>query len=159
MITKLNPYLSFNGNCEKAFNFYRTVFGGEYSKIVRYNEIPRQQGAPPVPEEIGDQIRHIELPLNNNIVLMGNDNTESVSRELNVGNNVKISIIADEHPEGKRLFEELSAGGTIKVPFSESFWGSCHGSLIDKFGIHWFIEVPKKHVSQNFEDNANIHIP
>ena len=160
MITKFNPHVTYNGNCEKAFDFYKTIFGGNYSKVIRYNEMHQESGAPSVPAEVGNQIRHIELPLNNDTLLIGSDNAEHGSPELNVGNNLKISITTDERSEGERLFNALSQEGTVKVPFGDSFWGSFYGSLIDKFGIHWLIEVPiNKDHGENFEDNANIHIP
>lgn len=157
MITKFNPYLTFNGNCEYAFNFYKTVFGGEYSTLVRYNETQNEETSPPVPEEKGNHIRHIALPLNNNTVLMGSDVFDSES--LIQGNNLKISFSTDTKEEAKRIFTTLSQEGTVKVPLSGSFWGLLYGSLIDKFGIHWLIDVPNNQHKQQFEDNANIHIP
>ena len=157
MITKFNPYLTFNGNCEYAFNFYKTVFGGEYSKVVRYNETQNEENMPSVPEEKGNQIRHIALPLNNDTILMGSDTLDS--GDLSTGNNLKISISTDKKEEAERIFNALAQEGTIKVPLSDSFWGLLYGSLIDKFGIHWLIEVPNDQHNQQFEDNANIHIP
>lgn len=157
MITKFNPYLTFNGNCENAFNFYRTVFGGEYSKIVRYNEVQYDENTPPVPEEKGNLIRHISLPLNNDTTLMGSDTLDAA--EARACDNLKISVSTDKIEEAKRIFNALSQEGTVKVPLTDVFWGLLYGSLTDKFGIQWLIEVPKdKHV-ERFEDNANIHIP
>lgn len=157
MITKFNPYLTFNGNCEYAFNFYQTVFGGEYSSLVRFNETQHEEGAVSVSEEKGNQIRHIALPLNNDTVLMGSDTFDTAS--LTEGNNLKISISTDSKEEAERIFNALAKDGTVKVPLSDSFWGLLYGSLIDKFGIHWLIEVPNDQHNQQFEDNANIHIP
>lgn len=157
MITKFNPYLTFNGNCEYAFNFYKTIFGGEYSSFVRYNETQSEEGAPSVSEERGNQIRHIALPLNNDTCLLGSDIADATN--LSTGNNVKISISTDSTEEAERMFNALLEGGTEKVPLTDSYWGLLYGSLIDQFGIHWLIEVPDDQHSQQFEDNANIHIP
>ena len=157
MATKFNPFISFNGTCEKAFNTYKTIFGGDYTKFVRYNDVSHHEGSPHSSEEFGNQIRHIELPLNNDVTLTGCDNAES-SSGLVVGNNLKICIVPENNEEANRLFEALSNEGTVKVPLSESSWGSYYGSLIDKFGIHWMIEVPCE-ASPSHADNANIHIP
>lgn len=159
MITKFNPHITYNGNCEMAFDFYKSIFGGDYTKLIRYNEMQGEEGAPSLPEEVGNQIRHIELPLNAETILIGSDNAENNIQDLVQGTNIKISITTEEEPEGKRLFDELSVDGIVKVPFGKSFWGSDYGSLIDKFGIHWMIEVPKNTDHGQLEDNSNIHIP
>lgn len=157
MTTKFNPYITFNGNCEQAFNFYKSVFGGECSKLVRFNETQHIEGATRVPEEKGNWIRHAALPLNSDTTLYGSDSIHDISSDT--GCNVKISIITDVQQEAERLFEGLSADGTVKIPLSTSHWGVLYGSLIDKFGVHWLIEVPEEDCQQGFEDNANIHIP
>lgn len=160
MIIKFNPYLSFQGECEKAFNFYKTIFGGDFTKLIRFNDSQNEPGASAPPAEFGDYIRHIELPLNNDTIMMGSDVPEISGRKVNIGNNVKINITTDNNEEGLRLFKALSNEGTVKVKYGDSYWGSVYGSLIDKFGVHWLIEVrDDKAVAQGFEDNANIHIP
>lgn len=157
MATKFNPFISFNGTCEQAFNTYKTIFGGDYTKFVRYNDVSHQEGAPVHSEEFGNQIRHIELPLNNDVSLIGCDNAES-SSDLVEGNNLKICVLPENNEEADRLFQALSIDGTVKTPMSESSWGSYYGSLIDKFGIHWMIEVPCE-TPASHADNANIHVP
>lgn len=157
MATKFNPFISFNGTCEQAFNTYKNIFGGDFTKFVRYNDISHQEGSPVFSEEFGNQIRHIELPLNNDITLIGCDNAEN-SSDLIEGNNLKLCILPKNNEEADRLFQALSHDGVVKVPMSDSPWGSYYGSLIDKFGIHWMIEVPCE-APASHADNANIHIP
>ncbi|MDR1743020.1 MAG: VOC family protein [Dysgonamonadaceae bacterium] len=155
-----NPYISFNGNCEQAFCFYKSVFGGDFTKLIRYSDMQNESGVPTPPEEFGYQIRHIELPVYDNLILMGSDNTDTSSIDnIKMGNNMRISILSDNEDELKRLFEALSSGGVVKAPLCESLWGTFYGSLIDKFGIHWAVELRKDKQPLAFEDNSNIHIP
>ncbi|MDO5523474.1 MAG: VOC family protein [Bacteroidia bacterium] len=158
MATKFHPFISFNGTCEKAFNMYKTIFGSDYVKFIRYNDVMHQEGAPQSSAEFGNQIRHIELPLNHDVSLLGCDNAED-SAGLVEGNNLKICIMPEDNEEANRLFEALSEEGEVKVEMQDSSWGSYYGSLIDKFGIHWMIEVPSNETPPSHADNANIHIP
>lgn len=129
----VNPYLNFGGNAEEAFQFYRSVFGGDFSNVTRMKDA---QGMP-IPEGQEDKIMHIALPLSSGQVLMASDNcNESTFRE---GNNVYISLHADSVEEGQKLYDALSAGGKIQHPFEKQFWGSWHGNLRDKFGIYWMV--------------------
>lgn len=129
----VNPYLNFYGNTEEAFNFYKSVFGGEFRMIMRMKDV---QGMP-VPAGQEEKIMHIALPLSNGTVLMASDNcNESTFKE---GNNFYICIHTDSVEEGENLYKELSAGGNADHPFKKEFWGDWFGSLTDKFGINWMV--------------------
>jgi PhnB protein len=129
----VNPYLNFNGNAEEAFNFYRTVFGGEFRMLMRMKDV---QGMP-VPAGQEEKIMHIALPLNNGAVLMASDNCNEGT--FKQGNNFYISIHADSVEEGQKLFDALSAGGKVDHPFKKEFWGDWYGALTDKFGVNWML--------------------
>jgi PhnB protein len=129
----VNPYLNFGGNAEEAFQFYKSVFGGDFSNITRMKDA---QGMP-VPEGQEDKIMHIALPLNSGQVLMASDNCDSSS--FRAGNNAYISIHADSVEEGQQLYKALAAGGKAQYPFEKQFWGSWHGNLQDKFGVYWMV--------------------
>jgi PhnB protein len=129
----VNPYLNFGGNAEEAFQFYRSVFGGDFSNVTRMKDA---QGMP-IPEGQEDKIMHIALPLSSGQVLMASDNCNESS--FHEGNNMYISIHADSVEEGQKLYDALSAGGKVQHPFEKQFWGSWHGNLRDKFGIYWMV--------------------
>ncbi|OGU66587.1 MAG: glyoxalase [Stygiobacter sp. RIFOXYC12_FULL_38_8] len=133
---KLNPYLNFNGNTEEAFNFYKSVFGGEFSFLMRYKDTPE---AGNIPADAKNQIMHVALPLGKDNVLMGTDAPESMGFGLKVGNNVHIAIQAESREEADKLFKGLSAGGNIQMPMADMFWGDYFGSFTDKFGVQWMI--------------------
>lgn len=134
----VNPYLNFNGNCEEAFNFYKSVFGGEFSYLGRFNEMPPQEGMPPLPDKEGNRIMHVTLPIGGDTVLMGSD-TLTFSGDVNFGNNISMSINASSREEADTLFNKLSAGGTVTMPLAETFWGAYFGMCTDKFGVHWMM--------------------
>ncbi|RJR27891.1 VOC family protein [candidate division WWE3 bacterium] len=136
---KINPYLNFNGNTEEAFNFYKSVFGGEFSSLMRYKDMP--QGEEKMPGDEAERIMHISLPIGNNAVLMGSDISEARGMTLVVGNNNYISLAPDSVEEGQRLFNELSAGGKIEMPFAKMFWGDYFASFADKYGVLWMVNV------------------
>ncbi|MEO6838368.1 MAG: VOC family protein [Ginsengibacter sp.] len=129
----VNPYLNFNGNAEEAFNFYKSVFGGEFRMLMRMKDV---QGMP-VPPEQEENIMHIALPLDNGTVLMGSDTWAGSS--FKEGNNFYISIHADSVEEGQKLFDALSAGGKADHSFKKEFWGDWHGNFTDKFGVNWML--------------------
>ena len=135
-MTTINPYLSFNGNCEEAFNFYKSVFGGEFPYVGRFKEMPAEYK---VPEAEKEKIMHISLPISKETSLMGSDSSESFGHPSTAGDNFSISINADNEDEAKRFFNELSSGGTVKMPLEKTFWGSLFGMFIDKFGINWMV--------------------
>jgi PhnB protein len=135
-MTKLDSYLNFNGQAEEAFELYRSVFGGEFSSLVRFKDMP-MPGAT-LAEEDASKIMHISLPVGKS-TLMASDILESMGMQLNVGNNVHIFIAPDSRQEADRLFSALSAGGEVEMPMAEQVWGDYYGSLRDKFGIQWMI--------------------
>jgi PhnB protein len=134
-----NVYLTFNGNCEAAFNFYKSVFGGEFNYISRFNEMPRVEGLKPMSEEDGDKIMHISLPLSKETSLMGSDTGGEWASGFIQGNNFAISLNTESKSEADHLFNSLAAGGKVTMPMNMTFWNSYFGMLTDKFGIGWMI--------------------
>ncbi|GAB4093017.1 VOC family protein [Flaviaesturariibacter terrae] len=137
----INPHINFNGNAEEAFNFYKSVFGGEFAMVMRLKDLSSPDF--PVAENDADKIMHIALPIGNN-VLMGNDVPASMGRVDENENRSKIAITAQSREEADKLFTGLSAGGTIEMPIGDSPWGSYFGMFRDKFGIEWMVDFPKK---------------
>ena len=135
-----NPYLNFSGNTEEAFNFYKSVFGGEFAMLMRFRDIPENDKIPP---DARDKIMHIALPIGNGNVLMATD--ALLGQTLVQGNNYYLSISADSKEEADTLYTKLSAGGKIEMPLQDTFWGAYYGSFADKFGIQWMIsyDYPK----------------
>lgn len=134
----VNAYLNFNGNCEEAFNFYKSVFGTEFIYIGRFGEMPPQEGCEPMNEEFGNKIMHVSLPIGNTI-LMGSDTGGEWAPTFVQGNNFSISINADSKNEADALFNGLSAGGMVTMPMADTFWGAYFGMFTDKFGINWMV--------------------
>jgi len=132
----INPHINFNGNAEEAFNFYKSVFGGEFATIVRLKDLSSPEF--PVAENDANKIMHIALPIGKNS-LMANDVPESMGRVNENENRSKIMISAESREEADKLFSGLSAGGTIEVPMDDSPWGSYFGMFRDKFGIEWMV--------------------
>lgn len=133
----INPYINFNGNAEEAFNFYRSVFGGEFSSIVRFKDLESPEF--PVPENEANKIMRIALPIGENI-LIANDVPESLGPVSENENRSKISVSAENREEADRIFNGLTASGAIEMPMSESPWGTYFGMFRDKYGIEWTIE-------------------
>ncbi len=133
----INPYINFNGNAEEAFTFYKSVFGGEFAKIIRFKDMAGPEF--PVPEKEADKIMHIALPIGRNI-LIANDVPESMGRVNERENRSKIAISADSREEADRLFHGLSEGGEIEMPIADSPWGTYFAMFRDKFGIEWTVE-------------------
>ena len=131
----LETYLTFNGNCREAFEFYREVFGGEFSFVSTFADGPPDMG---VPEHEKDRILHISLPLGSS-VLMGSDTSSVFGPPPEVGDNFSLSVSADSRGQCDELFANLSAGGAVIMPMQDVFWGSYFGQLTDKFGIKWMI--------------------
>ena len=136
-MAQINPHINFNGNAEEAFTFYKSVFGGEFAKIMRFKDMASAEF--PVPENEANKIMHIELPIGMNI-LMANDVPESMGQVNENENRSKIYIGAESRDEADKLFSGLSAGGNIEVPIDDSPWGSYFGMFRDKFGIEWMVE-------------------
>ena len=135
----VNPYLTFNGNCEEAFTFYKSVFGGDFQYVGRFKDMPPAEGSKPVPAAEGEKIMHISLPISKETILMGSDSSEAFGQATIVGNNFTISINTSSQEEADKLFLGLSAGGKVTMPMSKTFWGSYFGMLTDKFGIQWMV--------------------
>jgi PhnB protein len=133
----INPHINFNGNAEEAFNFYKSVFGGEFAKIIRFKDLASNDFS--VSENEANKIMHIALPIGKNI-LMANDIPEIMGKTNENENRSKISISAESREEADRLFNGLSANGTIEMPISESPWNSYFGMFRDKYGIEWMVD-------------------
>lgn len=145
-MAKVSTYLNFKRNTEEAFNFYKSVFGGEFTGngISRFRDIPPQEGAPKISEEDLNLVMHVELPILGVHSLMGTDAPESMGFNLNKGNNVYISLEPDTREETKKLFTALSAGGKVTMDLQDMFWGAYYGSCIDKFGVQWMFNCSEK---------------
>jgi len=137
--TSINPYLTFSGNCEDAFNFYRSVFGGNFAYIGRFGEMPPMDGQPPIPDSERNKIMHVSLPISEETILMGSDSSEAFGQATNVGNNFSISINASSQPDADRLYNGLASNGTQIMPMNKTFWGAYFGMLVDKYGIQWMV--------------------
>lgn len=133
----MNPYLNFNGNTEEAFNFYKSVFGGDFAVVMRFGDNP-QCGE--MSEDDKKRIMHIALPIDGGGMLMATDALESMGQKLNVGNNFYISLSPSTREDADRIFNGLSSDGKVEMPMSDQFWGY-FGSLTDKFGVQWMLNV------------------
>jgi len=137
----INPYINFNGNAEEAFTFYKSVFGGEFTMIVRLKDMATPEF--PVAENDANKIMHIGLPIGKNI-LMGNDVPEFLGKVNENENRSKISISAESREEADKLFNGLSEGGKVEMPIGDSPWGSYFGMFRDKYGIEWMVDFDTK---------------
>lgn len=140
-MTGINPWINFNGNAEEAFNFYRSVFGGEFAKMIRLKDLASPEF--PVAEKDANKMMYIALSVGKNM-LIANDVPESMGRVNENENRSKILMSAESKEEADRLFNGLSAGGTVEMPMADSPWGSYFGMLRDKFGIEWMVEFDSK---------------
>jgi PhnB protein len=136
-MTKVNPYLNFAGNTEEAFNLYKSVFGGEFTSVVRFKDMPMEGVS--IPKEDENKIMHIGLAIGEDNVLMATDTLESLGQKLTQGNNVYISVHPENKEEADRIFNFLSIGGTIEMPIADQPWGDYYGSFKDKFGVQWMV--------------------
>lgn len=130
----VNPYLNFNGNTEEAFNFYKSVFGGEFVTVMRFGDTP---GCESMPETEKNGIMHIALPLGSSL-LMGTDVPKSME-QVKFGTNSSITIDAESREEADRYFNGLAEDGKVGMPMDDMFWGAYYGMLTDKFGVQWMI--------------------
>ncbi len=133
-MVQINPYLIFNGDCEAAFNLYKSVFGTEFEILSRFSEMPPQEG---MEDQKLTGIMHVSLPVGNGVILMGSDN--GGGNDVHFGDNVNISITVDSEAEANQIFEMLSDTGIIKMPLEKTFWNSYFGMLVDAYGVHWMI--------------------
>ena len=141
----INPYINFNGNAEEAFIFYKSVFGGEFAKIMRFKDLSSPEF--PVAENEANKIMHIALPIGKNF-LMANDVPESMGRTNENENRSKISVSTESREEADKIFNGLSAGGDIEGQIGDSPWGSYAGMFRDKYGIEWTVDFDPKYNGQ-----------
>ena len=145
-MASVSTYLNFVRNTEEAFNFYKSVFGGEFfgGKIMRFRDIPPAPDQPPMAEADKDLVMHVELRILNCHALMGTDAPESMGFKVNFGNNSYINLQPDTRKETKELFDKLAAGGKVGMELQDMFWGDYFGSLTDKFGVQWMFNCSEK---------------
>jgi len=141
-MANINPHIHFNGNTEEAFEFYKSIFGGSFTRIVRFKDLSSM--GIELPEKEHNKIMHITLPIGDTSVLMGSDVPDILGKVNENENRSKITISADSKKEADALFNGLSAGGNIEFPIDNSPWGSYFGALRDKYGIEWMIEFTGK---------------
>lgn len=134
----INPYLTFNGNCEKAFLFYKSVFGGEFAFIGRFDEMPPMDGQSLNPND-AKKIMHVSLPISSETTLFGSDATEEFGGTVIAGTNFSISVNVNSKEEADAIFNGLSAGANVTMPMDKTFWGAYFGMLTDQFGIGWMV--------------------
>ncbi|MCI0416429.1 VOC family protein [bacterium] len=140
MVT-INPYLSFAGNTEEAFQFYKSVFGGDFSAVMQWKDLP---DAGKVSDAERQKIMHISLPISEKNILMASDALESRGEKIVAGNNFYLAVNTESKEEANKIFKGLSAGGTVILPQQNTFWGSYFGMLTDKFGIQWMVSYELK---------------
>jgi PhnB protein len=138
----INPHVHYNGNTEEAFNFYKSVFGGDFTRIVRYEDLGDKGFS--FPEHELHKIMHIALPIGNASVLMGSDVPEILGKVNENENRSKITISAASKEEADKLFNGLSAGGEVEFPIGNSPWGSYFGAFRDKYGVEWMIDFTER---------------
>ncbi len=139
----INPYLTFLGNCEEAFNFYKSVFGGEFNYVGRFADMPEDPKYP-MPDEDKNKIMHIGLPISKETMLMGSDTGGEWAKQTQIGNNIAISINTESKAEADRIFNALADGGNITMPIASTFWGDYFGMCTDKFQINWMVSFNEK---------------
>lgn len=147
-MTTINPYLTFNGNAEEAFNFYKSAFGGDFTILQRFKDMPGEQT---IAEEDEEKILHISLPIGKENTLMASDFMSSMEQQeaLTIGSNVAISIQAANKADADKLFNRLSADGQVQMPIQDTFWNAYFGMFTDKFGIHWLVNYDYASDSDN----------
>jgi PhnB protein len=142
-MAQINPHINFNGNAEEAFTFYKSIFGGEFSKIIRFKDLSNEEFQ--VAEKEANKIMHIALPIGKN-VLMANDVPEIIGLTNENENRSKISISTASKEEADKLFNGLSVNGQIEMPIGDSPWGTYFGMLRDKFGIEWMVDYDPNYI-------------
>lgn len=140
-MASFNAYLNFPGNTEEAFNFYKSVFGGEFAMVQRFKDTPEAGNIAPADQ---DKIMHIALPIGNGNILMATDALESMGQKLTVGNNFSLAVGLDSRADAERVFNALAAKGTIVMPLEDTFWGAYFGMVTDNFGIQWMVDYTEK---------------
>lgn len=143
----LSIYLNFNGNCLEAFEFYKSVLGGEFPMVSRFKDIPPSDDMPAVEAQYQDRIMHITLPISNGTCIMGSDVVPGFGPDLIPGNNFSIALDVPSRAEAERVFNGLSVDGQTRMPLADTFWGAYYGMWVDKFGITWAV---------NYDDPAKV---
>ncbi len=134
----INPYLIFDGNCEKAFRFYETVFGRQVSYWGKFGDIPTDENISPISDEMRNRIMHVTLEISKGYMLMGSDSNPEMGNPV-IGNNINLAIAADSREEAENIFSKLSENGKIIMEMQDTFWGAYFGMTEDQFGIEWMI--------------------
>jgi PhnB protein len=143
----INPYLNFRGTTEEAFNFYKSIFGGEFAALMRFGDAPGCDEMP-VADADKEKIMHIALPIGTKgDVLMATDMLDSMGQTLSAGNNFSVSYSAESRAEADRVFGGLANGGKIEMPLADAFWGAYFGMVTDRFGVRWMVNYDHKYVS------------
>jgi len=142
----INPWINFNGNAEEAFTFYKSVFGGEFAKIIRFKDLASD--AFPIPEDEANKIMRIALPIGKHNVLIANDVPGFLGRVSEEENRSKIAVSAESREEAEKIFNGLSAGGSVEGPIGEGPWSTYGGMLRDKYGIEWIVEFDPNYNGQ-----------
>ncbi len=147
-MASINPYLTFDGNCEEAFNFYKSIFGGEFPYVGRFKDMPPSEGQAEMSPEFGNKIMHVCLAIGNTM-LMGSDTSDEFYSDgkYTAGNNIAMSVNVDSREDADRIYDGLSNGGKKTMPMNDTFWGAYFGMLTDKFGIQWMV---------NYDDPAKM---
>ena len=143
-MAQINPYLHFKGNTAEAFEFYKSVFGGEFAAVMRYKDIPNQEGCEGMTDADKEKIMHVALPINDGNVLMATDAVGKHAEDAIFGNNISLSVNADSKEEADKIFGGLANGGETTMPLADAFWGAYFGMCKDKFGIQWMVNCDKK---------------
>jgi PhnB protein len=145
-MARVSTYLNFPNQTEEVFNFYKSVFGGEFTApgIMRLGEAPPQPGMPSMGDDLKNLVMHVELAITGGHVLMGTDAPVQMGFTVNFGNNVYINLEPDTRAETKRLFDALCAGGKITAALEDMFWGSYFGTCKDKYGVQWMFNCSAK---------------
>ena len=144
-MARVSTYLNFSGTTEEAFNFYRSVFGGEFNGAIhRFGDMPPAPNQPAMSDKVKKLVLHIELAILGGHVLMGTDAVEEMGFTVKVGNNTHINLEPDTREETERLYNGLSKGGHIEMPLQDMFWGAYYGSFVDQYGIHWMVNHAPK---------------
>jgi PhnB protein len=138
----INPYLTFNGNCEEAFNFYKSVFGTEFKDFNRFKDFEQGDG-PKIPEKDLNKLMHVSLPISKETILMGSD-AHPLYPPISVGQHLSIAVTAESKAEADKLFKGLTTGGKITMPIDKTFWGAYFGMLVDKYGIIWMVSYDER---------------
>lgn len=145
-MARVSTYLNFANNTEEAFNFYKSVFGTDFTApgIRRFSDIPPQDGMPPVSDALKNLVMHVELPITGGHILMGTDAPAEMGFTVNFGNNIYINLELDTREETKRLFEALAVNGKVEMELQDMFWGAYFGSCEDKYGVRWMFNCNTK---------------